>query len=90
MEELCRLPLDQLHGMGLFLCADMGIFPADKTGSGEKSEIMPLYGNSIGTADVKVEETAQRWLSSTETRNFFDLYAWDFKRKNAQSPVFFS
>ena len=67
MEELCRLPLDQLHGMGLFLCADMG-------GSGEKSEIMPLYGNSIGTADVKVEETAQRVAFLDGDEKFFDLY----------------
>ena len=74
MEELCRLPLDQLHGMRLFLCADMGIFPADKTGSGEKSEIMPLYGNSIGTADVKVEETAQRVAFLDGDEKFFDLY----------------
>ena len=74
MEELCRLPLDQLHGVGLFLCADMGICPADKTGSGEKSEIMPLYGNSIGTADVKVEETAQRVAFLDGDEKFFDLY----------------
>ena len=74
MGELCRLPLDQLHGVGLFLCADMGIFPADKTGSGEKSEIMPLYGNSIGTADVKVEETAQRVAFLDGDEKFFDLY----------------
>jgi hypothetical protein len=52
----------------------MGIFPADKTGSGEKSEIMPLYGNSIGTADVKVEETAQRVAFLDGDEKFFDLY----------------
>ena len=74
MEELCRLPLDQLHGVGLFFGADMGVFPADKAGSGEKSEIMPLYGNSIGTADVKVEETAQRVAFLDGDEKFFDLY----------------
>ena len=74
MEELCRLPLDQLHGVGLFFGTDMGVFPADKTGSREKSEIMPLYGDSIGTADVKVEETAQRVAFLDRDEKFFDLY----------------
>lgn len=89
MEELCRRHWISSQE-GLFLCADMGIFPADKTGSGEKSEIMPLYGNSIGTANVKVEETAQRVAFLDGDEKFFDLYGLDFKRKNAQSPVFFS
>ena len=89
MEELCRLPLDQLYGVGLFLCADMGIFPADKTGSGEKSEIMPLYGNSIGTGQTsRLKRRPQGWLSSTGDEKFLTCMAWTLKKERAVTGIF--
>ncbi len=54
-------------------------------------KIMPLYGDPIGTADVKVEETAERMTLLDGDEKLFDLvWPGTFKRKNAQLPVFFS
>ena len=74
MKELCRLPSDQFHGVGLLRGADMGIFTADKAGSRKKTEIVTLYGNSVRAAYVKIEKAAQRVAFFDGNEKFFDRY----------------
>ena len=83
VKELCRLPSDQFHGVGLLRGADMGIFTADKAGSRKKTEIVTLYGNSARPHTSRLKRRPRGWLSSMETRNFLTDTAGDFKRKNA-------
>ncbi len=89
MEELCRLPLDQLHGMGLFFVRRHGHFPAEQKGSGGEVRDHADFTEFHRTQTVMVEEDAQRVVSSNGGREIFGpVWAWDLKEKTALTGIF--
>ena len=72
VKEFCRLPLDEFHGMAFLGQAGIRIPAAHQTGAGKEMKILPLYGNSVQSAHIEIEETAERMTLLDGDEKLFD------------------
>ena len=72
VKEFYRLPLDEFHGMAFLGQAGIRIPSAHQTGAGKEMKILPLYGNSVQSAYIEIEETAERMTLLDGDEKLFD------------------